>query len=91
MEERKKEVKIPMRNKYNLNICKFFKGGFEDSAIEFSKEFVSCKRLDALLENYNQKEINVIGDRLLQELPNELHEELLKKNAGQRPLASLFR
>ena len=34
------------------------------------------------MESYNQKEINVIGDRLLQELPAELHEELLKKNAG---------
>ena len=70
-----------MRNKYNLTSVSFSKED-EVSAIEFSKEFVSCKRLDALLKKYNQKEINVIGDRLLQELPAELHEELLKKNAG---------
>jgi peptidyl-prolyl cis-trans isomerase SurA len=38
--------------------------------------------LDALLENYNEKEVNIIGDRLLQDLPNDLHEELLQKNAG---------
>ena len=73
--------KNPMRNKYNLTSVSFSKED-EESAIEFSKKFVSCKRLEALLENYNEKEINIIGDRLLQELPAELHEELLKKNAG---------
>jgi peptidyl-prolyl cis-trans isomerase SurA len=51
-------------------------------AKDFSNNFVSCKRLDGLLENYNQKEINLIGKRLLQELPKELHKELLEKNAG---------
>ena len=73
--------KNPMRNKYNLTSVSFSKED-EESAIEFSKKFVSCKRLEALLKNYNEKEINIIGDRLLQELPAELHEELLKKNAG---------
>lgn len=38
--------------------------------------------MESLLEGYNQKKINVIGDRLLQELPVELHNELLEKNAG---------
>ncbi len=73
--------KNPMRNKYNLTSVSFSKED-EESAIEFSKNFVSCKRLETLLESYNHKEINVIGDRLLQELPVELHEELLEKNAG---------
>ena len=59
-------------------------GNIEDKIIaeEFSNNFVSCKRLDSLLENYNEKEVNVIGKRLLQDLPNELHKELLEKNAG---------
>ena len=73
--------KNPMRNKYNLTSVSFSKED-EESAIEFSKNFVSCKRLEKLLESYNHREINVIGDRLLQELPVELHEELLEKNAG---------
>tara|TARA_Y100000389_G_scaffold32350_1_gene27481 strand:+ start:8072 stop:9355 length:1284 start_codon:yes stop_codon:yes gene_type:complete len=73
--------KNPMRNKYNLTSVSFSKED-EDSALEFSKNFVSCKRLESLLEGYNQKKINVIGDRLLQELPVELHNELLEKNAG---------
>lgn len=73
--------KNPMRNLYNLTSVTFLK---EDlvSANEFSKKFISCKRLDALLENYNEKEVNIIGDRLLQDLPDDLHEELLQKNAG---------
>ena len=73
--------KNPMRNQYNLTSVTFLKEDLK-SAIEFSKNFISCKRLDVLLENYNEKEVNIIGDRLLQDLPNDLHEELLQKNAG---------
>ena len=73
--------KNPLRNQYNLTSVTFLKQDLK-SAIEFSKNFISCKRLDALLENYNEKEVNIIGDRLLQDLPNDLHEELLQKNAG---------
>ena len=73
--------KNPMKNQYDLISVSF---NIEDKIIaeEFSNDFVSCKRLDTLLENYNEKEVNVIGKRLLQELPNELHKELLEKNAG---------
>ena len=73
--------KNPMKNQYDLISVSF---NIEDKIIaeEFSNNFVSCKRLDSLLENYNEKEVNVIGKRLLQELPNELHKELLEKNAG---------
>ena len=73
--------KNPMKNQYDLISVSF---NIEDKikAEEFSNNFVSCKRLDSLLENYNEKEVNVIGKRLLQELPNELHKELLEKNAG---------
>ena len=73
--------KNPMKNQYNLTSVTFSKED-KDSANDFSENFVSCKRLESLLENYNEKEINVIGDRLLQELPAELHDELLKKDAG---------
>ena len=73
--------KNPMKNQYNLTSVTFSKED-KDSANDFSENFVSCKRLESLLENYNQKEINVIGDRLLQELPTELHDELLRKDAG---------
>ena len=73
--------KNPMKNQYNLTSVTFSKED-KDSANDFSENFVSCKRLESLLENYNEKEINVIGDRLLQELPTELHDELLKKDAG---------
>jgi len=73
--------KNPMKNQYNLTSVTFSKEDM-DSANDFSENFVSCKRLESLLENYNEKEINVIGDRLLQELPTELHDELLKKDAG---------
>ena len=71
----------PMKNQYDLISVSF---DIEDKimAKDFSNNFVSCKRLDGLLENYNQKEINLIGKRLLQELPKELHKELLEKNAG---------
>ena len=73
--------KNSMRNLYNLTSITFSKDD-EDSAIEFSNKFISCKRLDSLLENYNETGVNIIGDRLLQELPKEMHSELLKKNAG---------
>ena len=59
--------------------------------LNFLKILYHAKRLESLLEGYNQKKINVIGDRLLQELPVELHNELLEKNAGKCSLASLFR
>ena len=70
-----------MKNQYDLISVSF---DIEDKimAKDFSDNFISCKRLDGLLENYNQKEVNVIGKRLLQELPKELHKELLEKNAG---------
>jgi len=73
--------KNPMKNQYDLISVSF---NIEDKimAKDFSDNFISCKRLDGLLENYNQKEVNVIGKRLLQELPKELHKELLEKNAG---------
>ena len=73
--------KNPMKNQYDLISVSF---DIEDNimAKDFSDNFISCKRLDGLLENYNQKEVNVIGKRLLQELPKELHKELLEKNAG---------
>ena len=73
--------KNPMKNQYDLISISF---DIEDKimAKDFSDNFISCKRLDGLLENYNQKEVNVIGKRLLQELPKELHKELLEKNAG---------
>ena len=73
--------KNPMKNQYDLISVSF---RIEDKVMaeDFSDNFMSCKRLDSLLENYNQKEVNVIGKRLLQELPKELHKELLEKNAG---------
>lgn len=73
--------KNPMKNQYDLISVSF---DIEDKimAKDFSDNFISCKRLDSLLENYNQREVNVIGKRLLQELPKELHKELLEKNAG---------
>ena len=73
--------KNSMKNQYDLISVSF---NIEDKimAKDFSDNFISCKRLDGLLENYNQKEVNVIGKRLLQELPKELHKELLEKNAG---------
>ena len=73
--------KNPMKNQYDLISVSF---DIDDKVMakDFSDNFISCKRLDSLLENYNQKEVNVIGKRLLQELPKELHKELLEKNAG---------
>ena len=73
--------KNPMKNQYDL-ISVSFDIVDKIMAKDFSENFISCKRLDGLLENYNQKEVNVIGKRLLQELPKELHKELLEKNAG---------
>ena len=32
---------------------------------------------------YNEKEVNYIGKRVLSDLPNDLHKELLNKDAGQ--------
>ncbi|MDA9904923.1 peptidylprolyl isomerase [Hyphomicrobiales bacterium] len=81
--------KNPMKNQYNLTSVTFSKED-KDSANDFSENFVSCKRLESLLEDYNEKEINVIGDRLLQELPTELHDELLKKDAGDTLSPRLF-
>ena len=73
--------KNPMKNQYDLISVSF---DIDDKVMakDFSDNFISCKRLDSLLENYNHKEVNVIGKRLLQELPKELHKELLEKNAG---------
>tara|TARA_Y100001936_G_scaffold186998_1_gene184954 strand:- start:1253 stop:2485 length:1233 start_codon:yes stop_codon:yes gene_type:complete len=73
--------KNPMKNQYDLISVSF---NIEDEIIakDFSNNFISCKRLDSLLKNYSQKKVNVIGKRLLQELPKELHKELLEKNAG---------
>ena len=50
---------------------------------KFAKEFISCKRIDTLIEKYNEKEVNYIGKRILSDLPNDLHKELLNKDAGQ--------
>ena len=33
-------------------------------------------------DSYSEKEVNIIGKRLLEELPKELHKDLLEKNAG---------
>ncbi len=54
--------KNPMKNQYDLISVSF---DIEDKimAKDFSDNFISCKRLDGLLENYNQKEVNVIGKR----------------------------
>ena len=73
--------KNSMKNQYDL-ISVSFNIENKSMAKDFSDNFVSCKRLDKLLENYNEKEVNIIGKRLLEELPKELHKELLEKNAG---------
>lgn len=73
--------KNSMKNQYDL-ISVSFNIENKSMAKEFSDNFISCKRLDKLLENYNEKEVNIIGKRLLEELPKELHKELLEKNAG---------
>ena len=74
--------KNPLRNQYDLVSIIFNKENIED-ANNFAEEFVSCKRIDSLTEKYNEKEVNYIGKRILSELPNDLHEELLNKDAGE--------
>ena len=74
--------KNPLRNQYDLISIIFNKDDFED-ANNFAREFISCKRIDKLTEKYNEKEVNYIGKRILSDLPNDLHEELLNKDAGQ--------
>ena len=74
--------KNPLRNQYDLISIIFNKENIQD-ANNFAKEFISCKRIDGLTEKYNEKEVNYIGKRILSELPNDLHEELLNKDAGE--------
>ena len=74
--------KNPLRNQYDLISVIFNKENIED-ANNFAKEFISCKRIDTLIEKYNEKEVNYIGKRILSDLPSDLHEELLNKDAGQ--------
>jgi len=74
--------KNPLRNQYDLVSIIFNKENIQD-ANNFAEEFVSCKRIDSLTEKYNEKEVNYIGKRILSELPNDLHEELLNKDAGE--------
>ena len=74
--------KNPLRNQYDLVSIIFSKEQIND-ARNFSKEFVSCKRLDNLTKKYDEKEVNFIGKRVLNELPNDLHDELLSKEAGE--------
>ena len=40
-------------------------------------------KMHDLIEKYNEKEVNYIGKRVLRELPSDLHEELLNKDAGE--------
>ena len=74
--------KNPLRNQYDLVSIIFSKEQIND-ARNFSKEFVSCKRIDNLTKNYDEKEVNFIGKRVLNELPKDLHDELLSKEAGE--------
>ena len=74
--------KNPLRNQYDLVSIIFNKENIQD-ANNFAKEFISCKRIDTLTEKYNEKEVNYIGKRVLSELPSDLHEELLNKDAGE--------
>ena len=74
--------KNPLRNQYDLVSIIFNKENIQD-ANNFAKEFISCKRIDNLTEKYNEKEVNYIGKRILSELPSDLHEELLNKDAGE--------
>ena len=71
-----------LRNQYDLVSIIFNKENIQD-ANNFAKEFISCKRIDSLTEKYNEKEVNYIGKRILSELPSDLHEELLNKDAGE--------
>ena len=74
--------KNPLRNQYDLVSIIFNKENIQD-ANDFAKEFISCKRIDSLTEKYDEKEVNYIGKRILSELPSDLHEELLNKDAGE--------
>jgi|TARA_B100001250_G_C19814384_1_gene797473 peptidyl-prolyl cis-trans isomerase SurA len=74
--------KNPLRNQFDLMTVTFEKNNRSD-AENFSKDFVSCKRIEQLVEKYDEKEINSLGKRTLSELPKELHQELLSKYAGE--------
>jgi peptidyl-prolyl cis-trans isomerase SurA len=74
--------KNTLRNQYDLMTVTFEKNNRSD-AENFSKDFVSCKRIEKLVEKYDEKEINNLGVRTLSELPKELHQELLSKYAGE--------
>jgi len=74
--------KNPLRNQFDLMTVTFEKNNRSD-AENFSKEFVSCKRIEKLAEKYDEKEINSLGKITLSELPKELHQELLSKYAGE--------
>ena len=74
--------KNPLRNQYDLVSIIFNKEQVDD-ARNFSKEFISCKRIDSLIEKYDEKEVNYIGKRILSELPSDLHDELLSKESGE--------
>ena len=70
-----------MRNQYDLISITFDKDR-KTEAQNFSNDFISCKRLDSLIEKYQEREVNLIGKRILSELPTDLHSELLSKEAG---------
>jgi len=74
--------KNPLRNQFDLMTVTFEKNNRSD-AENFSKDFVSCKRIEQLVKKYDEKEINSLGKRILSELPKELHQELLSKYAGE--------
>ncbi len=73
--------KNPLRNQYDL-VSVIFEKDKKMEAESFSKDFVSCKRIDKLTDQYNEKEVNYIGKRILSDLPENLHDELLNKEAG---------
>ena len=73
--------KNPLRNQYDL-VSVIFEKNQKMEAESFSKDFVSCKRIDKLTDQYNEKEVNYIGKRILSDLPENLHDELLNKEAG---------
>jgi len=60
-----------------------FEKNNRSDAENFSKDYVSCKRIEKLAEKYDEKEINSLGKITLSELPKELHQELLSKYAGE--------
>ena len=73
--------KNPLRNQYDL-VSVIFEINQKKESENFSKDFVSCKRIDQLTDKYNEKEVNYIGKRILSDLPEDLHNELLNKEAG---------